>query len=125
MNRLRKTTVLCVCSFLTVYMLFQHVFYLGYVPSTSMEPTIRQGSYILGTRLVSSLRRGDIIVFSHEHQTLTKRIAYVPGDVLPDGTIVPDDFYYVLGDNRSASLDSRFWEKPFVSRRTIIAKYIF
>ena len=71
MNRLRKTTVLCVCSFLTVYMLFQHVFYLGYVPSTSMEPTIRQGSYILGTRLVSSLRRGDIIVFSHEHQTLT------------------------------------------------------
>ena len=75
MNRLRKTTVLCVCSFLTVYMLFQHVFYLGYVPSTSMEPTIRQGSYILGTRLVSSLRRGDIIVFSHEHQTLTKRIA--------------------------------------------------
>lgn len=106
-------------------MLFHHVFYLGYVPSTSMEPAIHQGSYILGVRLISSLHRGDIIIFYHDHQTLTKRIAYVPGDLLPDGTIVPDDSYYVLGDNHTVSVDSRFWNKPFVPRSAIIAKYIF
>ena len=125
MNRLRKTTVLSVCSFLTVYMLFQHVFYLGYVPSASMEPTIRQGSYIFGTRLIRSLAPGDIIIFRHGRQTLTKRIAYGPGDTLPSGATVPDDVYYVLGDNRTVSVDSRSWNDPFIPRNAIIAKYIF
>ena len=73
-----KTMGLCVCSFLIVYMLFSPVILPGYVPSASMEPTIRQGSYIFGTRLIRSLAPGDIIIFRHGRQTLTKRIAYGP-----------------------------------------------
>ena len=125
MSRPQKTMGLCVCSFLLVYMLFHQLFYLGYVPSASMEPAIHRGSYIFGTRLIRSLAPGDIIIFRHDHRTLTKRIAYAPGDVLPDGAIVPDDSYYALGDNQSVSMDSRFWNKPFVHHNDIIAKYIF
>ena len=114
MSRPQKTMGLCVCSFLLVYMLFHQLFYLGYVPSASMEPTIHRGSYIFGTRLIRSLAPGDIIIFRHDHRTLTKRIAYAPGDVLPDGAI-----------NQSVSMDSRFWSNPFVHHHDIIAKYIF
>ena len=124
MNRPSKTIRLCACSFLLMYGLFHWLFYLGYVPSSSMEPTIHQNSYILGWRPIGSLHRGDVIIFRHEDQTLIKRISYMPGDLLPDGTVVPNDSYYVLGDNRSVSLDSRFWRKPFVPRSAIIAKYM-
>lgn len=38
---------------------------------------------------------------------------------------VPEDCYLVLGDNRNNSLDSRFWENPYVSKEKIIGKALF
>lgn len=39
--------------------------------------------------------------------------------------IVPQDKYFVLGDNREHSQDSRYFKEPFVPRRNIVGKFGF
>ena len=125
-----------------VWGLFRTVFFVGIVPSSSMEPAIPAGSVILGSRIFSELGRGDIIVFRHEGKTLVKRVVAVPGDTVYlddlDGSFtvnretptatriltVPEGYFFVVGDNRGNSLDSRVWEPPFVSGGTVIARLV-
>ena len=51
---------------LCVVLLFHYIFMFGYVPTASMEPTLKTGSVILGLRLFNELETGDIIIFHHE-----------------------------------------------------------
>lgn len=124
----------------SVWLLFQTALFVGIVPSSSMEPTIPEGSIILGNRLVGSLGRGDIIVFRHGGKTLVKRIVAVGGDTVSlndqDGSFavnqelatatriltVPKGYFFVVGDNRQNSFDSRFWEEPFVGVKWVLAR---
>ncbi|GHU63555.1 signal peptidase I [Clostridia bacterium] len=39
--------------------------------------------------------------------------------------VIPDDYYFVMGDNRNHSLDSRYWKNTFVSQNKILAKVFF
>lgn len=120
------------------FCLFRFVFFWGFVPTQSMEPTIPAGSFIMGTRLYGKLEVGDIIVFEKDGEYLVKRIAGCPGDVINlseitfmDSTTspnrgvecltVPQECYYVLGDNVQNSIDSRYWDSPFIRHSSIIA----
>jgi signal peptidase I len=99
-------------------------------------------------------KRGDVIVFKKADSYMTKRIIGVPEDIvsIQNGMIyineqpiiedyvstevktepmiginyyvVPENNYFVLGDNRESSNDSRNWEKPFVPIENITAKVL-
>ncbi len=98
-------------------------------------------------------KRGDIVLFERvgEKDYLAKRIIGLPGDHVSfqDGCVfvndtlleeeyigadvntycwlsfdVPKNSYFVLGDNREHSLDSRFWDDPYVSKENIVGSYI-
>lgn len=120
------------------------------IPSASMAPTLEVGDQILVTRYFAAPQRGDVVVFQSPMQPdelMVKRVIGLPGDVidsrfgrvridghtLPEpyvlrvaatGAIetqfVPRDSYFVLGDNRDESLDSRSW--GVVPRENIVGR---
>lgn len=136
---IKKWAAPLLCGLLT-FILFQFVFFIGYVPSESMEPAIKADSIVFGCRIPSEIQRGDILLFHHEGIVLVKRVAGVPGDIIySDDTglilsideefpgasrvlTVPDGYYFMLGDNAEHSNDSRMWDEPFVARNEVVAK---
>ena len=113
---------------LTLLILFSTVLLIGYVPSESMEPTLEKDSFIVGYRLFNEIETGDIIIFEREGTLMVKRVAACEGDIVyfnGQSQVVPNNCFYVLGDNSDNSYDSRYWSDPFVKRETVIAKLLF
>ena len=129
---------LLICTAICVLM--KTVLFLGYVPTASMEPTIPAESWILGFRHHGTIQKGDIVIFEHNGKTLVKRVAATEGDVVYFNDLnhdvaineglsaatrkveVPSGCFLMLGDNVSASIDSRYWRDPFITEERIIAK---
>ena len=123
MKKYKAILIPAVCLVATL-ILFRVVFLFGYVPSASMEPTLKEGSLIIGCRLYGELKTGDIIVFEHDGVLLVKRIAASPGENIEhNGSLLttPSNGYYMLCDNTENSQDSRYWEDPFISENQIKA----
>jgi signal peptidase I len=110
---------------LLLALLLRYIFFVGYVPTASMEPAIKQESFVFGIRIINELKLGDVVIFERNGRLLVKRIAALPGDTVVisgKSMIIPDNYYFMLGDNAEMSFDSRYWNEPFVSEWQIKAK---
>ena len=124
------------------------------IEGTSMEPTLVNGDIVLLTK-TTTFSRGDICGFSWNNKILVKRVIGIPGDWIEmdaDGTLylngekldepyaqqiafgecdlefpfqVPQEQYFVLGDMRESSIDSRNTLVGCVENDQIIGKIFF
>lgn len=124
------------------------------ISGSSMQPTFTEGEIVLSVK-TNNLKQGDIIAFYHGNKILVKRIIAGPGsfvnitidgDVYVDGVLldepyiqekmlgdtnitypyqVPDGEWFVLGDQREVSIDSRNTEIGCVSQDDLVGKIVF
>ena len=121
------------------------------IEGTSMEPTLVNGDIVLLTK-TTNFGRGDLCGFSWNNKLLIKRVIGLPGDWIEidtDGTVylngekldepyaqqlamgecdlefpfqVPQEQYFVLGDMRESSIDSRNTLIGCVEKDQIVGK---
>jgi len=115
-----STIIITICILATIVITFVTNFVAFKVEGRSMEPTLKAGQYII-VRKNSEVKKGDIIV-TNKNIKLIKRVTAVEGDIV-DGTVIPENQVYVLGDNLSISRDSR--EFGPIDTNMIIGKVVW
>ena len=123
------------------------------IAGTSMEPTLDDGDIVLLVKN-NDLQPGDLCAFYFSNKILIKRVIATPGDYIwiePDGTVflngepldepyvtnkalgecdvefpyqVPENSYFVMGDQRQTSIDSRSSVIGCVAEDQIVGKIV-
>lgn len=132
----------------TIWMPVLHIF------GSSMTPTLKEGDYIVCWK-TGRFKPGDIVSLYLGNKVLVKRYIAGPGqwvDIDQDGNVyvdgelldepyvdqkmlgdcnirlpyqVPDNHYFVLGDRRSISQDSRNTAVGCIDKEDIVGKIVF
>lgn len=121
---------------------------------SSMSPTLSDGQIVISVK-TTNLRQGDLVSFYYGNKLLIKRCIAGPGDWVDidgEGNIyvngelldepyltekafgecdielpcqIPEERYFLVGDNRASSIDSRNTKVGFVSDEQIVGKIVF
>lgn len=124
------------------------------IQGNSMSPTMNEGNIVLSVKS-NDCRKGDVIAFYYNNKVLIKRVIATPGDVVnitENGDVyvngellnepyvdkkhigqcniefpyqVPAAKYFVLGDHRETSVDSRNTAVGCVAEDQIVGKILF
>ena len=124
------------------------------IEGTSMEPTLSNGDIVLLMK-TTRFERGDLCAFTWNNKLLVKRVIALPGDWIEidtDGTVylngdkldepyvehkalgecdlefpfqVPQEQYFVIGDMRESSIDSRNTVIGCIPKDQIVGKVFF
>lgn len=120
----------------------------------SMTPTLREGEIVVSVKL-KDMNPGDVVAFYYGNKVLIKRYIAGPGswvDLQEDGTVfvdgvmleepyleekafgisdlefpyqVPEGSYFLMGDQRATSVDSRHSTVGCVSEEEIVGKIVY
>ncbi len=91
-------------------------------PDNEEETFIKRVIGLPGEKV--EIRNGYIYIDDSE-EPLTEPYVYGEPDNRKDGVYqVPEDCYFMLGDNRNNSRDSAAWNHPYVEEKKILAKAV-
>lgn len=123
------------------------------ISGTSMEPTLKEGEIVLALK-TKKIKAGDVIAFYYGNKILVKRVIATSGqwvkitdegDVYVDGKLVDEPYvkekklgqgdvkfptqvsegsYFILGDDRDTSIDSRMEVIGCINEEDIIGKVL-
>lgn len=121
---------------------------------SSMTPTLNEGQFVVSLK-GAKFQQGDLVSFYIGNKLLVKRVIAVPGDwvnITEDGTVyvnderidepyvdapafgqcdlelpyqVPESSYFLMGDHRESSVDSRSSAVGAVAHEQIVGKIVF
>lgn len=124
------------------------------VTGSSMSPTLKNDELVICSKR-SNFKSGDMVAFYYNNKILLKRVIGIEGDIIDikeDGTVyvngteldesyvnekslgicdiklpyqVPDNRIFVMGDNRSVSVDSRSTTVGCIADEYVIGRVIF
>ena len=139
--------------FINYVLIINSVVPSGSMESTIMTNSRMMGLRV--TYWFSDPQQGDIVVFKYPDdpsQNFVKRVIGTPGDVVEikggvtyvNGEVldepylnetplprdfgpyeVPEGHYFMMGDNRNNSNDSRYWKNTYVPREYVLGKALF
>ena len=123
------------------------------ITGTSMEPSLNEGDIVLLAK-TDKLKTGDLCAFYYSNKILIKRVIAIPGDYIwieSDGTVylngealdepyitekslgecdiefpyqVPENSYFLMGDHRETSIDSRSTVIGAIHQEQILGKLL-
>ena len=125
------------------------------VDGDSMRESLHNGDILILNKLDNNYKRFDVVVVNYNNSKLVKRIIGLPGEnieyknnklyinnkkiddvetirtldfsleELYDINKIPKDYYFVMGDNRGNSLDSRDYRVGLIKKEDIVGVTIF